>query len=167
MFERVVVEWHRNFVVELEDRVAVRAFFTDSIPDEVVFTSTARKLRSRLLDYFSGRVVDFSDFDVAYPTEFSGRVLQEVRKIPYGKVETYSSLARRLDTSPRAVGVALKKNPVPVVVPCHRVVAKNGIGGYSPGTSIKKLLLEMELKGGLHFAADVSPVLEMEAGDED
>lgn len=167
MFERIVVEWHRNFVIELENHVAVRAFFTEDCPDEVVVTDTARKLRRRLLDYFSGREVDFGEFDVTYPTEFSRRILEEVRRIPYGKVETYSSLARKLGTSPRAVGVALKKNLVPVIVPCHRVVAKNSIGGYSPGIHIKKLLLEMELKKGRHLSVDLKTVLEARVGDED
>jgi len=145
-FERVFVEWKRNFVAELENGVIVRAYFTDGVVEEKVETETAKILKERLTDYFSAKPVDFSEFRVVYPTRFAERVLREVRKIPYGAVETYSSIAGRLSTSPRAVGVALRMNLVPVIVPCHRVVAKGGLGGFSSGVEVKKLLLEMESK---------------------
>lgn len=104
----------------------------------------AEKLEKKLEKYFSGRRVDFNEFKVSYPSEFSRRVLEEVRKIEYGSVCSYSDLAKKLGTSPRAVGVALKMNRVPVIVPCHRVVAKKGLGGYSLGIEIKLKLLKLE-----------------------
>lgn len=69
----------------------------------------------------------------------------EVVKIPPGKVTTYGRLARRLKTSPRAVGQALKRNRRPIVIPCHRVVASDGaIGGYRLGIERKISLLRCE-----------------------
>lgn len=140
------MRWHRNFVAELENEVVVRAFFTDRTFEEIIVTETAIRLRERLVDYFSCRPVDFGEFRVLYPTKFAEKVLKEVREIPYGKVETYSSIAKKLSTFPRAVGVALRKNLVPVIVPCHRVVAKSSIGGFSSGVEVKRLLLDMEFK---------------------
>jgi len=68
-----------------------------------------------------------------------------VRKIPKGKVTTYGMLARRLGTSPRAIGQALKKNDKLITIPCHRVVKSNGeLGGYVKGAKEKKRLLESE-----------------------
>jgi methylated-DNA-[protein]-cysteine S-methyltransferase len=63
-------------------------------------------------------------------------------------VITYGELARRVDSGARAVGQALKKNPAPVVIPCHRVVAHNGLGGYSEGVELKRMLLQLEAKNG-------------------
>ena len=69
----------------------------------------------------------------------------ETTKIKYGETLTYSELAKRIGTlGVRAVGGALSRNPFPIVIPCHRVVAKNGIGGYSAGQDIKACLLELE-----------------------
>lgn len=65
-------------------------------------------------------------------------------KIPWGKVMTYKQIADSLETSPRAVGMALSKNPILLIIPCHRVIAENGIGGYSRGVKLKRALLELE-----------------------
>lgn len=80
-------------------------------------------------------------------TDFQLRVLEETLKIPFGKVRTYSWIARRLHSpqAVRAVGSALRKNPYPLLIPCHRVVrAEGGIGRYSGGKAVKKKLLEFE-----------------------
>lgn len=63
-------------------------------------------------------------------TDFEKRVWDAIARIPRGEVRTYKELADELGTSPRAVGNACAKNPIPVVIPCHRVVASNGFGGY-------------------------------------
>jgi methylated-DNA-[protein]-cysteine S-methyltransferase len=72
-----------------------------------------------------------------------------LQKIPFGKVKTYGELAKILNTSARAVGNACRRNPVPLIVPCHRIVAATGIGGYAGRTSgdvhnIKRELLQHE-----------------------
>ncbi len=80
-------------------------------------------------------------------TEFQKKVWFETMKIPYGETISYSQLARKIrrENSQRAVGNALSANPLPIVIPCHRVVASNGsLGGYSGGIKIKEFLLRLE-----------------------
>ena len=101
-----------------------------------------------LTRYFSGKPVDFLKYDVCLEgfTPFEHAVLKEVRKIPYGNRITYAEIADRVGNprAARAVGNALSKNPVPIVIPCHRVVGKDNIGGYSQDIEIKKRLLKIE-----------------------
>lgn len=83
-------------------------------------------------------------------TAFQQRVWHALRRIPFGAVSTYGEIAAVLGTSARAVGNACRQNPIPVVVPCHRVVASNGIGGYAGARDgrihdIKRQLLQHEL----------------------
>ena len=95
-------------------------------------------------DYFAGKLKKV-DFPVRLEgTEFQKRVWKEVRKIPYGEVRTYGWIAKMIGTSPRAVGMAMKRNNIPLYIPCHRVVAKRGIGGFSSGFEWKVFLLELE-----------------------
>lgn len=96
--------------------------------------------------YFGGEAIDFSmDVDISYLSPFEQKVLAETRNIKYGKTITYSELAEKIGSrAVRAVGNALGKNPIPIIIPCHRVVAKKGIGGYSEGIDIKTRLLELE-----------------------
>ena len=75
-----------------------------------------------------------------------GSVYRAVSEIPYGSVATYGEIGERVGTSPRVVGQAMRRNPTPIIVPCHRVVAKKGIGGFSPSPEIKVLLLDLERK---------------------
>ncbi len=77
------------------------------------------------------------------------RVLETLRReVPFGHLVTYGALARRVDTHPRVVGQALARNPVPIVIPCHRVVARRGPGGFSPGLAWKYYLWRLEgIKG--------------------
>jgi len=63
-------------------------------------------------------------------TAFQQSVLQSLRAIPFGTTKTYGQIAKELQTSARAVGNACRRNPFPIIVPCHRVVAQNGLGGY-------------------------------------
>jgi methylated-DNA-[protein]-cysteine S-methyltransferase len=105
-------------------------------------------LISDLVRYLDGEVVDFSGYgvDLSHLTDFEQSVLYETRKIGYGSVITYAELSRAVGSpkAARAVGNALRKNPVPIVIPCHRVVAKSGIGGYVLGVDLKMRLLELE-----------------------
>ena len=82
-------------------------------------------------------------------TAFQKRVWQALQQIPYGHTITYGKLAEQLNSSARAVGNACRRNPIPVIIPCHRVIASNGIGGYSGATSgylinRKQFLLNLE-----------------------
>jgi methylated-DNA-[protein]-cysteine S-methyltransferase len=82
-------------------------------------------------------------------TPFQEKVLKQLQKIPFGETRTYGEIAKILKTSPRAVGNACRANPLPIIIPCHRVTAVNGLGGYDGATSgglldIKRKLLEQE-----------------------
>ena len=100
----------------------------------------------KLERYFEGELVEFStDLDISHLSPFEQKVLGETKNIKYGRTITYSQLAEKIGCKgPRAVGNALGKNPIPIIIPCHRVVAKKSIGGYSAGIDIKKKLLELE-----------------------
>ncbi len=79
-------------------------------------------------------------------TAFNRDVLSTVRDIPYGRTVTYAHIARRIgrNDAARAVAQACNGNPCPIVIPCHRVVADDGIGGYKYGKAVKRHLLELE-----------------------
>lgn len=78
-------------------------------------------------------------------TDFQHKVWAELRQIPSGQVKTYGEIARKLGTSPRAVGNACRKNPIPFIVPCHRVIAQNGLGGFAGATKGEYLKIKMHL----------------------
>ena len=106
----------------------------------------------QLQEYFAGKRRSFDvDVDLTGTTEFQRDVLTAVREVPYGETITYGELAEELGRSggARAVGAALGQNPVPVVLPCHRVVrADGGAGGYTAGVGYKEQLLELEAGDG-------------------
>jgi len=104
---------------------------------------------SRELDaYFSGRLREFAlDLDWALATPFARRVLAAARAIPYGSVLTYERVAAEAGSprGARAAGNSLAANPIPIVVPCHRVLRATGaLGGYAGGAERKRRLLELE-----------------------
>ncbi len=114
-----------------------------------VSTETALlKLWKSLLDaYFDGKNPDFALAINCAGTNFQKRVWQALIKIPYGKTMTYGEIALIVNSHPRAVGSACRLNPVPIIIPCHRVTAKNGaLTGYSGGAGIetKKFLIDLE-----------------------
>lgn len=106
-----------------------------------------RECERQLDEYFAGRRREFSldlDFD---GTKFQKSVWRELLSIPYGKTETYGEIAARIGrpTAVRATGGAIGKNPIPIVVPCHRVIGSNGkLTGFAGGLKIKKALLALE-----------------------
>lgn len=106
------------------------------------------RIRHWLDTYFAGREPDFVPSIAPHGTAFQRRVWQELLTVPYGQTVTYGELAKRLGCrSPQAVGQAVARNPIAIVIPCHRVVASDGIGGYAYGSDIKRRLLSIE-KGG-------------------
>lgn len=96
--------------------------------------------------YLSGHEVDLSG--IASPVDeedgVGGAIYRAVRGVGYGEVATYGEIAARVGTSPRAVGQAMARNPTPLVIPCHRIVSKNGPGGFTPSPEIKRDLLALE-----------------------
>ena len=114
-------------------------------------TAAARRLaeqaREEIAEYFAGRRRRFElDVDLQLVSDFTRRVLEATRRIEYGKVSTYQQVAARIGRphASRAVGNALGKNPVPIVIPCHRVVASDGLGGFTGGLGYKRKLLAIE-----------------------
>jgi methylated-DNA-[protein]-cysteine S-methyltransferase len=116
-------------------------FATTGIPGEIP---------DLIRQYCAGKVVSLlslnssamSDDDTVY-----GRIYRMVRQIPYGSTSTYGEIAEMVGTSPRIVGQAMARNPTPLVIPCHRILAAHGIGGFTPSLEIKEALLAMEKRG--------------------
>lgn len=98
--------------------------------------------------YFAGHRTRFSlTVDLRLASPFTARVLRAIRQIPFGRVASYGDIAARIGAprASRAVGCALGRNPVPIIVPCHRVIAgTRRLGGYSGGLAVKRALLELE-----------------------
>jgi methylated-DNA-[protein]-cysteine S-methyltransferase len=98
--------------------------------------------------YFEGKKEDFTSLplDFISGTPYQRKVWLETRKIPYGKTHTYKSIAKKLNHQGyRSVGQALSRNPLLIVIPCHRVLASDGsLGGFTGGLELKKLLLKLE-----------------------
>ncbi len=95
--------------------------------------SEAAKLACQQIEDFCSKKLPCLEFQVEMKLEgtaFQKQVWQALRKIPAGQVLTYGDLAQQLKTSARAVGNACRANPVPLFVPCHRIVSKSGLGGY-------------------------------------
>ncbi len=86
------------------------------------------------------------DIDLSQGTEFQRRVWRALLDIPHGETRTYKQIAEQIGRprAARAVGQAVGANPLPIVVPCHRVVAQNGLGGFGGGLAMKKRLLRLE-----------------------
>jgi methylated-DNA-[protein]-cysteine S-methyltransferase len=116
-----------------------------------------RVLRSRasvanaerqLDEYFDGRRESFElDVDLRMTAPFARTVLEELGRVPYGQTTTYGTLAAKVGAprAARAVGTVMNRNPIPIVLPCHRVVGANGsLTGYAGGLDLKERLLRLE-----------------------
>jgi O-6-methylguanine DNA methyltransferase len=108
----------------------------------------AEQAREELLQYLDGERSYFTvPVDLTHLPRFQHQVLDEARRIPFGEVRSYSYLAGRIDhpRAARAVGTALGRNPVPFIVPCHRVLREDeSLGGYAFGLPLKSDLLDLE-----------------------
>ncbi|MDA3870793.1 MAG: methylated-DNA--[protein]-cysteine S-methyltransferase [Candidatus Marinimicrobia bacterium] len=105
------------------------------------------KVINQLNEYFNKERTKFSIPIKLFCSEFQKSVLYVIKNIPYGNTKSYSEIAKIIDNplSSRAVGNATGKNPIPIIIPCHRVIKKdNSIGGFTGGLEIKKYLLNLE-----------------------
>jgi len=106
------------------------------------------RTRRELTEYFEGRRHGFDlTLDLGPLAEFNRIVLDELARVPYGEVVTYGELAARVDhpRAARAVGTVMNRNPVPIVLPCHRVIGASGkLVGYGGGLERKEALLRLE-----------------------
>lgn len=117
--------------------------------DATVFRETIRQLRA----YFAGELEEFEIRLAPEGTSFQRRVWTELLNIPYGETASYGELARRIGNPKacRAVGLANGSNPIPIIIPCHRVIGSNGkLTGYGGGLPVKEKLLALE-KGQLRL----------------
>ena len=110
-------------------------------------------LIERLRMYFNGHKVTFPDeLDLSLATTFQREVWQITKLIPYGETRSYSWVAEQIGKpgAARAVGQTLARNPLPIIVPCHRVVARDGrLSGYGGGTEMKRYLLWLEASANI------------------
>ncbi len=110
-------------------------------------TPILQQTELQLNEYFSGERKVFTVPIDLKGTEFQCKVWNNLLKIPYGETRCYSEIARMTGNqkASRAVGMANNRNPIPIIIPCHRVIGKNGmLVGYAGGLEIKKYLLELE-----------------------
>ena len=146
-------------VLPKTSRRAVEQALKEAGPAEPSLQGTASKsaenhvkaARAAIEDYLTGTTRNFAlSLDLGGQPRFRRRVLGVLQRIPYGRVRSYGWVARKLGkpSATRAVGGACGANPVPLLVPCHRVVASDGsLGGFSGGLTIKKRLLRLENLG--------------------
>ena len=111
-----------------------------------------KKVRDQLDLYFKRKLTKFTIPYILLGTNYQKRVLKEVANICFGDQQTYSDIAQKINTHPRPVGNACRENPLQLLIPCHRVIGKNNIGGFSGGgisnngnmMVVKKNLLALE-----------------------
>lgn len=127
-----------EFMAELERRQLLPEFAPSKLSREA----------NQLQEYFSGKCTRFRfPLDLRLVTPFQKSVLEAAAGVPFGQLVSYSELAGRIGKpeARRAVGGALGKNPIAIVIPCHRVIAADGtLGGYTGGLDIKRKLMEIE-----------------------
>jgi methylated-DNA-[protein]-cysteine S-methyltransferase len=110
-------------------------------------TPLLRRARDQLQDYFDGKRLTFDLPLAPHGSDFQKRVWAALCTIPPGETRSYADIARAIGSAPRAVGGANGANPIPIIIPCHRVVAADGsLGGYSggEGPATKRFLLDHE-----------------------
>jgi O-6-methylguanine DNA methyltransferase len=121
-----------------------KRFRKEIIKDDLAFG----KIKKLLLDYFNGKRRECSlPLDLRVGTQFQRKVWKKLMDIPYGELRSYKWVASEIGdaNASRAVGNAVGANPVPPIIPCHRVVCSDGsLGGYSSGIHLKKRLLTLE-----------------------
>ncbi len=147
-----------RLTLPMPSRRAALALAGRALERAVEDASAFGDLPLRLRRYFDGEVATFSDrLDLTRATTFQIAVWNATRRIPYGEVRSYGWVARQVGSphAGRAVGQALARNPFPIVVPCHRVLASDGsLGGFNGGLDLKMRLLKLEDRSTRHPQAD-------------
>ena len=138
-------------ILEHEEKITRIFFQVDNIPDDLEIRETPlTRETSRQLDaYFSGKLQEFSVPINPTGTDFMRNVWAVLRRIPYGETASYKEVAAQVGNpnASRAVGLANNRNPIPIIIPCHRVIGSNGqLVGFRSGLDAKQRLLDLEAK---------------------
>lgn len=146
----LALDWYDDKTKSLLEKLGKSAVFVpnDSLDDNDVNQRLAQQTIYQLDEYFAGiRQVFEIPLDLSIGTPFQTKVWHALEQIPYGQTISYATLAKMIDkpTAYRACANANGKNPISLIVPCHRVIASGGgIGGYTGGIQIKQTLLALE-----------------------
>lgn len=140
---------NRILTIVAQDDYLIKISFEKKDYDfEFLESKAISSFKKELDEYFSGRLKIFkTGYKLTNLTDFQIKVLSEVSKVSYGEFITYSDIAKSIknEKACRAVGNAVGKNPLPIIVPCHRIIRQdNKIGGYTGGRDIKIKLLDVE-----------------------
>lgn len=138
---------HGFVEITLLEQAVTGIHFVDTIIKTETDSALMLNVKQQLEAYFNGQLKSFDLPLNSQGTEFQKKVWQALMNIPYGQVVSYQTIAEQIGApkAVRAVGAANGKNPISIIVPCHRVIAKDGkLTGYSGGLSRKKWLLEIE-----------------------
>jgi methylated-DNA-[protein]-cysteine S-methyltransferase len=136
-----------RLVLDEKDGALVAIRWADEKPanGSPLLAEAARQLDA----YFAGKLTEFDLPLRPAGSDFERRVWDGMLGIPYGKTRSYGELAAGIGSGPRAVGGACGKNPIPIVIPCHRVLAKVGMGGYSGSGGLKTKQALLAIEGAL------------------
>ena len=138
----------RRTILPQHSSQEVRLLFGENLNQADWSPHIFQDLMERLSNYFGGHKVTFPDrIDLSNTTAFQRRVWETTKLIPYGETRSYRWVAEQIEKpkAARAVGQALGRNPLPIIIPCHRVLASNGsLGGFTGGIEMKKQLLHLE-----------------------
>lgn len=121
----------------------IRVFKTEVELNKDFISESESEIRSQINEYLKSERKVFN-LSVSFPNSFTGQVMSEMSEISYGETSTYGDISKELNSAAIAVGQACGRNPVPIIVPCHRVIGKNSLGGYSLGLELKRKLLDLE-----------------------
>lgn len=142
-FGSIRIHWHEETLTGIDlDPAAAITDSGDSDPEWNATSAMPTLIISQLHAYFSDGSTRFELPLALSGTVFQQRVWAVLRTIPSGETRTYGEVARALGSAARAVGQACRANPCPIVVPCHRVVAAQGLGGFSGDTSGSRLAIK-------------------------
>jgi len=137
--------------LEVREGVLVRTYLSDIADGSLeVVDKKDKKVIEKIEEYISGKGFSLNDIevDIGGLTYFQQQVMRAMRRIPPAKMISYSMLARDAGypNAARAVGSVCARNPIFLIIPCHRVIRKDGLGGFGYGTAIKERILQHELK---------------------
>lgn len=138
-----------NIVILEEDKQIIAIEINKEIQDDAIQTETPllKEAEKQLQEYFTGKRKTFNLPLNPQGTKFMKEVWTALQEIPYGKTKTYGEIAKKVGNpkAARAVGMANHRNPIPIMIPCHRVIGSHGkLVGYALGMDKKEFLLEWE-----------------------